>query len=135
MNTILEINKNEVVFIYNSEKFRDREALGYIKSVKDYKVKEIDISRNQLTETQLMDVADRLEASPAQLMDKHSDVYVNEYKEKNLGKEDVLTAIRQKPDLLQTPIALYSDKAYLVKTPYDLVKKGMSPKGIDPDEI
>jgi arsenate reductase-like glutaredoxin family protein len=134
MNTIFEIKENEIIFIYNSEKFRDREAYGYIKSVKDYKVKEIDLSRDQVTETQLLDVADRLEVSPAQLMDKQSDVYVNEYKDKDLGTEDVLTAIRQKPDLLHTPIALYSDKAYLVKTPYDLVKKGMSPKGLDPDE-
>ena len=133
MNTVFDIKKNEIVFIYNADKFRDREARGYLKSVQDYKIREIDISRDQVTETQLMDVADRLEITPAQLMDKQSDVYVNEYRNKDLGKEDILKAIRQKPSLLHTPIALYMDKAYLVKTPYDLVKKGMTPKGVDPD--
>ncbi|MBR9999978.1 MAG: hypothetical protein KFF73_13455 [Cyclobacteriaceae bacterium] len=134
MNTIFDIKENEIVFIYNSDRFRDREARGYMKSVEDYKVREIDISKDQVTETQLMDISDRLEISPAQLLDTHSDEYVNAYGDADLEKEDIIKSIRQKPALLNTPIALYRHKAYFVQTPYDLVRKGLTDKGIDPEE-
>lgn len=130
MDPMLEVKKGELTFIYNSDIFRDREALGYATSLKDHKVREVDVAKEQLTEQQLMDLAYRLDKSPEDLMDKQSSPYKKEYAGKNLDEEDILKSIRRTPHLLKTPIAVFHDKAYVVASPYDFVKKGMRVEGI-----
>jgi arsenate reductase-like glutaredoxin family protein len=122
-----------MIFIYNADKFRDREALGYAKSIKDYSVKEIDVSSDQITEQQFLDLTYRLKIPPVDLFDTQSDPYKKNFKGVKLTKEDIVKAVKRTPSLLKTPIAVYQDTAYFVKSPYDFVKKGMKVKGIQPD--
>ncbi len=127
---MLEVKKGELVFIYNANVFRDREALGYAKSLKDFKIKEIDVSKEQLTEQQYMDLTYRLKIPPDDLFNKQSDVYHNEYAGVALSKTDILKAVKTTPSLLRTPIAVFEDTAYFVSSPYDFVKKGMRVEGV-----
>jgi arsenate reductase-like glutaredoxin family protein len=133
MSAIFNIGKNEIIIIYNPDKFRDREALGYVKSIKDYSVKEIDVTKDQITEQQYMDLTYRLKIQPIDLFDRHSDLYKKNYKGVKLTRGDIIKAVKQTPSLLNTPIVVYHDNAYFVKSPYDFVKKGMNVKGINPE--
>jgi arsenate reductase len=121
----MDITDNEILLIYNSEKLSDRKALGYAKSVKGYTVKERDIARDALTETQLKEVANRLGVSPEALIDRESDVYQDKYKSADVSENDLLIALKNEPELLRTPIALYADHSEFVD-PYTFVKRGMA---------
>lgn len=133
MDAMFDIEKNEMLFIYNEKKFRDREALGYVESIKDFKVKEIDVYRDKITEQQYMDLASRLNVAPNELFDKLSDEFKEKYAGAELSEDDVLKILKHTPSILRTPIAVYHDKAYFVQSPYDFVKTGLAFKGIDPE--
>jgi len=133
MDAIFDIEKDEMIFIYHEKKFRDREALGYVQSIKDYKVKEINVYKDKITEQQFMDLANRLNVQPKELFDKQSDDYKEKYTGTELSKDDVLKILKHTPSILKTPIAVYHDKAYFVQSPYDFVKTGLAFNGIDPE--
>jgi arsenate reductase-like glutaredoxin family protein len=121
----LEIAENELLFIYNSRSVNDRIALGYIKPINTYVVKEIDLQKDSLTETQLKEVANRLEISTGDLIDKKSDNYKNNFAKGDFTEEDLLTALKQEPDLMRTPIALFHQGGDFVESKYDFMKKDM----------
>ncbi|MFO7258626.1 MAG: hypothetical protein DIU61_013070 [Bacteroidota bacterium] len=121
----MDITDNEMLLIYNSEKLSDRKALGYAKSLRGYIVKERDIARDALTETQLKEVANRLGVPPTEMIDRESDVYQDRFRDANVSENDLLIALKNEPDLLRTPIAVYADTAEFVD-PYTFVKRGMA---------
>ncbi|HEY8512746.1 MAG TPA: hypothetical protein VIL31_12390 [Cyclobacteriaceae bacterium] len=121
----MDITDNEMLLIYNSEKLSDRKALGYAKSLRGYVVKERDIARDALTELQLKEVANRLGISPTEMIDRESDVYQDKYRDTAVSENDLLIALKNEPDLLRTPIAVYSESAEFVD-PYTFVKRGMA---------
>lgn len=133
MDAIFDIEKDEMIFIYNDKKFRDREALGYVKSIKDYKVKEIDVFREKITEQQFMDIANRLNVVPRELFDHKSEMYREKYEGVELSKDDILKILKHNSSIVRTPIAVYHSLAYFVQSPYDFVKAGLAFKGIDPE--
>lgn len=125
----MNITDNEMLLIYNSEKLSDRKALGYAKSLREYSVKERDISRDALTETQLKEVANRLGVTPTELIDRESDVFQDKFRSASVSENDLLIALKNEPELLRTPIALYAERAEFVD-PYAFVKRGMAPPDI-----
>jgi arsenate reductase len=133
MDAMFDIEKDELLFIYNEKKFRDREALGYVESIKDYSVKVINVIKDKITEQQYKDLSDRLDVEPHELFDQQSDEYKEKYADADLSNSDILVALKHSPFLLKTPIAVYQDKAYFVQSPYDFVKTGLAFKGIDSD--
>jgi arsenate reductase len=125
----MDITDNEMLLIYNSEKLSDRKALGYAKALRDYTVKERDIARDSLTETQLKEVANRLGVTVGDLVDEQSDIYQDKFKSATVSETDLLIAITHEPELLRTPIALYADHGEFVD-PYTFVKRDMAPPDI-----
>lgn len=125
----MDITDNEMLLIYNSEKLSDRKALGYAKSLPEYTVKERDIARDALTETQLKEVANRLGVKPRELVDEQSDVYQDKYQSATVSETDLLIALTHEPELLRTPIALYATRGEFVES-YGFVKRGMAPPDI-----
>ncbi len=133
MNAMMEIKDNEVLFIYNSDKFRDREALGYAKAIKKYKLKELDVKKDNITEQQFLDLTYRLKIPPIDLFDEQSQTYQENMKGVKLDKEDIVKAVKRTPSLLKTPILVLQDDAFFVESPYALVRKGLVEEGIKPD--
>lgn len=123
--------KNEILFIYNSKIFSDKQALGYIIPLKDHKIKELDLYHDQLTERQLKQIADKMKIETEDLLDKKSDDYKNQVKGKSLDDEDILTVLKENPDMLRTPIALTENKAVFVKDPYSLIQDDMEIEGVN----
>ena len=119
----MEIDKAEIMFIYNSATYSDRVALGYAKAIKKYKLKEFDIAKDFFTETQLKEIANRLKVSPRELINRQSDIYVDRYADTNLSEGDILVALKREPLLMRTPIMLYNDWGQFINSQYDLISQ------------
>ncbi|HEX5170077.1 MAG TPA: hypothetical protein VFW11_12955 [Cyclobacteriaceae bacterium] len=126
----MKVSGNEILFIYNSKSIQDRRSFGYASALQHYVIREFDIQKDTLTETQLMEIADLLRVTPSQLMDQHSSIFKSKFADVVLTDEDALTALKMNADLLQTPIAIYHDHAEFVDSSFDFIKKDMSTKSI-----
>ncbi len=125
----LTVKDNEILLIYILRVvcFTSRlQALAYAKSLREYVVKERDIARDPLTETQLKRVADRLGVAVSELVDRQSDAYQDKYQSSSISEDHLLIALKNEPQLLRTPIAVYPDSAEFVEAT-TFVKKGMAP--------
>ena len=52
---------NELTLIYHSDKADDKKARAFVESVTDYKVKTLDLKKESLTETQLVQIANKMD--------------------------------------------------------------------------
>ncbi|HLT79893.1 MAG TPA: hypothetical protein VKZ86_02625 [Cyclobacteriaceae bacterium] len=125
----MNVKANEILLIYNSQKMEDRKVLGYATPVQRQNLKERDISRDPLTETQLKGIANKLGIEVADLVDKQSDAYQDKYRSASMSEHDLLTALKNEPQLMRTPIAVYPEHAEFVES-YTFVKKGMGPPDV-----
>ncbi len=116
----------EATYIFDSFDMDERKALIYLKSIDKLKVKEIDINYSRLTETMLMDICDKLSIQPKFLInDKKLKKKIFEDLS-NCENEDILTYLKYNPKAILTPIILAIEKSYIIKNPYDFIKKGMT---------
>jgi len=122
---IMKNAKNEITLIYNSSNIQDRQAFAYAKSLKDRKLKAIDIQENKLTETQLKSIANALNKNPGDLIDKHSTKYLRYFVDSDLSQKEVLKTLKANPSMLNTPILMHKDGATFVKNHHQLVSKGL----------
>lgn len=122
----MNVEDKEILFIYNHNSIKDREALGYVVSLKHYKIKEFDITKEYLTRKQLVQLADKLGVNIHELVNDKSDLYIDKYQKANLDKKGILKVLEQFPTLLKTPIAVYKDSATFIESTYEHVKKDMS---------
>lgn len=134
----MQIEKNEILFIYNPSDFLEREAFGYAKALKNFVIKEFDVLKDHFTQQQIVEISNRLNVSITELIDVQ---YLEQHKSiSDLSSEDLLTYIQNNLSILNTPIALYHDSAEFVKSPYNFIKKDLAIKGVqsinaNPEEI
>jgi len=122
----MQLSPKEILFIYNSNDLQDRQALGYAKSLPDHKIKEVDLQKDSFTELQVKQIADMLQVEPVSLIDKKSQTYQKSYAEVELTRSGALKAMASKPELIQTPIAVYYDQAKPVRSPYEMLKQDLA---------
>ncbi len=113
------MKKQEIKFIYNSKKKRDREAFGLIKALDKHVINELDTSKNKMTETQLAELAEKLSVTIDDLFDPNTEEYSEKFK--SLSDEDKLLLINTDMSLLKTPIVVRSDNtAIVLKSPFEI---------------
>lgn len=112
----MEFNPREMTLIYNFDKQGDREAVAYAKQIAQ-NVKEIDISKNPLTESQLAQLVTKLGVSMDKLIDVKSDVYKEEYEGKNMEDAEWLGILKRNPNLMKTPIGILGEKTIIADLP------------------
>jgi arsenate reductase len=115
----------EIKFIYNSGKLRDREALGYAKSMQHYSINDYDVQQNKFTERQLGELADRLEVKIEDLVDESSEEYTDFLKNADMDPHDKLEVLKQNPNLLRTPILESSKGSSFLKSAKSMIKEDM----------
>lgn len=120
-------------FFYNSNKYNDSKALGYAETINP-KLNIQDLSKESLTRTQIAELAERMNVSINELVDRNDDLYISDYKDKDLSDKEWLKAMEEKPTLIKTPIAMTSEKTFYVDDPYKFVKEDMSHGGIKEDK-
>jgi arsenate reductase-like glutaredoxin family protein len=126
---MIDNQSRELTLIYHSEKSDDKKARGYVESLRNVKIKTLDLARESITETQLAQLADKIEIPIEELIDVTYDERpgVDESKEglKAMDKTEILTMIKQNPKLLSTPIVIIGDRAYKYGSAYHLIKDRM----------
>ncbi|MCA6073643.1 arsenate reductase family protein [Fulvivirga sedimenti] len=122
--------EQEMRLYYNSEKKKDREVLGYAQSLKKIVVNERDISKSNLTERQLKELADTIGEPVEEMMDRNDSLYMDKIANGSFTEEDLLMLMSQNPSLIDTPIAVVTDFAYPVASPFELIPKDLSIEGV-----
>jgi arsenate reductase-like glutaredoxin family protein len=124
---MIENQPRELTLIYHSEKSDDKKARGYVESLPTLAIKTLDLANESLTETQLVQLADKLEIPVQELIDPTYDERANtpDNKEglKLLDSNSALTMIKSNPKLLITPILIIGSRAYKYGSAYQLIKE------------
>ncbi|MBK7652396.1 MAG: hypothetical protein IPJ20_19085 [Flammeovirgaceae bacterium] len=123
---MIENEENEITLIYHSDKTEDKKMLAFVEVIENYKTKNLNLKRQTLTETQLAEIADKMELPIAELVDES---YMdrapleNLLQCKSMSSGDILTLLSQNPILLATPIIIVGSKAYKYKSAFEIIKE------------
>jgi arsenate reductase-like glutaredoxin family protein len=127
---MFDMTQNEIKFLYNSNKKDDREAYGYAKSLNKHKINELDVARTKLTQTQISELALKLNVPIRELFDEKSSYYRDNIAGKDLEDDDLLTVLKAEVDCLKTPIMISEKKAIFLESKYDTNNIDMAIEGI-----
>lgn len=127
---MIENQPNEITLIFHSDKEDDKKTRGYIETLEGFAIKTLDLKRESLTETQLAEIANKLDVSIQELIDKTYTDRVKISSVKDLRDQDALKLLAQNPILLATPIAIIGDHAYQFDSAYDLIREGATITGV-----
>ncbi len=117
----MEWNPEEVTIIYNFEQRQGREAVAYGKQVAEH-VREVDISKDPLTERQMAELLMKLNLKPEDIIDRTSTVYQDKYEGVEMAEQDWLGVLKQNPELMKTPIGILGNRAVVCESPGDILK-------------
>jgi len=118
----------ELTLIFNSEKLEDRKARGYVESLQGFKIKTIDLNRESITETQLAEIADKLNCAIEDMLDPTYDDHISVHTEglKLMDRQSLLTLMTHDTKLINTPIAIIGKHAYKFGSGYAFIKEKMA---------
>jgi len=122
---MIDNQPNEITLIYNSDKSDDKKARAFAEALPDFVVKTLDLAIEPITETQLAQIADKMNASVEDLIDPTFDNHINIHKEglKLVAPSDMLILMANDHKLIATPILIIGAKAYKCNTSYDLINE------------
>ncbi|WP_158860556.1 arsenate reductase family protein [Lunatibacter salilacus] len=122
---MFNLGKREIKFLYNSNKSEDREAYAYVLTLHNHVINELDLSKNDMTPTQFLELANKLEKRVIDLFDKDSDYFKANIQGKDIEETDLLTLLIKEKSALKTPILISEEKAEVLEYPRDTIKMDM----------
>ena len=124
---MIENEPRELTLIFHSEKTDDKKARAYVESLPTLAIKTLDLAREKVTETQLAQIADKMQMPIKELVDITYDDRSTAVRQtgniKQMDSGELLILIRHNPKLLATPILIIGDKAYKYATSYHLINE------------
>ncbi len=123
----MNLNEQTVTIYYKGNNRSDKEALGYARPLRNHS-HEVDITKDPMTSTQLMEIASLLGVDIEALVDKESDYYEENYKGMSFDTNNWLTIMTQNPEIIKTPIVFVGERGMIVESGRDVIKLGTAPK-------
>ena len=117
----MEWNPKEVTIIYNFEERQGREAIAYGKEIAEH-VREVDISKDPLTERQMAELLIKLDVKVEDIIDRTSTLYQDKYEGVDMEEQDWLGVLKRNPELMKTPIGILGNRAVICENPNDILK-------------
>tara|TARA_R110000765_G_scaffold71846_3_gene139449 strand:+ start:440 stop:805 length:366 start_codon:yes stop_codon:yes gene_type:complete len=114
-------SNRQITLFYSSKSIRAKQTLAYAKA-EGLAIQEIDILREKLTGTQIVELADRLHMEVADLVNQEHPSYASKFEHHNFSTNDWIKMIQHNPEIMKQPIALRGDTTILVETPTDIIK-------------
>ena len=106
---------------HNTRCKKSREGLEILKnSGKDFEIKEY--LKEPLTESELEKLVKKLGIAPIQLVRKNEKIWKEEYKDKDLSDNELITVMVKNPKLIERPVVETDDKAVIGRPPSDIEK-------------
>lgn len=131
---MIENKSNELTLIFHSDKDQDKKARAFVETLSRYKVKTLDLKREKLTETQLAEIAGKMDADIRKLVDatyldttgseKTNDIMA-------MHDNDLLLLMKEQPMLINTPIIIIGTQAYQYHSAYDLLTSNAGTEGVE----
>jgi arsenate reductase-like glutaredoxin family protein len=121
---------NEITLIFHSDKEEDKKTRAYVETLEDYAIKTLDLKRENLTATQLTEIADKLGIQVGALVDEQYSDRVKIESVKGLRDQDTLKLLANNPILLATPIVIIGEHAYQFDSSYDLIHETAAIRGL-----
>ncbi|KEO72544.1 thioredoxin domain-containing protein [Anditalea andensis] len=122
---MFKLADNEIKFLYNSEKIGDRESYAYISAAHEHVINELDIAKNDLTPTQISELAQKLDVRIIDLFDKKSEYFKNNIEGNDLEEQDLLTILIREKSALKTPIAITKEGAKVLDSSSETINIDM----------
>lgn len=121
---MIENQPNELTLIYHSDKSEDRKARAFVESITEYVVKTLDLKKDKITETQLAEIANKMESEIEMLLDPtYKDRFPDAQSSPNASDADLLTILSKEPILINTPITIIGKKAFRYSSAYEILNK------------
>lgn len=118
---VLAKDKRQMNYIYSSASDLGTKVLGYVESL-ELDIMATDISRENLGDTILVEVADMLDVEFSELLSpEHPDV-TDKFRDVRFSTDDWLKVIDKNPELLQNPIAINGEKAKIIRSRGDILE-------------
>lgn len=120
----METHPHEVILYYDPNTYKGKNTYGYAVG-KRSKLREIDITKEPFTGTQLLELEDMLGIPVHQLIDPANDKTKQLFGEevdfqKEFSKEDLVKIIVENPEIIRHPIAIRGKRAIIVDVPADI---------------
>lgn len=120
---MIENQSNELTLIYHSSKPDDKKTRAYVESITSFAIKTLDIHRQSLTETQLAEIAVKMDGTIHDLIDPTYEDQAGSVEVGKMSDADILTMLRQQPILLHTPILIIGKAAFRYTSSYDMIRE------------
>lgn len=127
---MIENQPNEITLIFHSDKEEDKKTRAYVETIEAFATKTLDLKRESLTETQLAEIADKLDVDIDDLFDESYADRVNIGSVKGLRKQDALKLLANNPILLATPILIIGKHAYQFESSYAFIHESAAIRGL-----
>jgi len=131
---MFELAENEIKFLYNSNKMSDRETYAYISAAHEHVINELDVYKNDLTPTQITELAQKLNIRIIDLFDRNSEYFRENIEGKDLQEEDLLTILVREKSALVTPIAITREGAKIIDSSSETINIDMIFKRANPGD-
>ena len=118
----IEGGSSEMIFVYNSKRDLDKQALAYISVFSD-KIVKLDVQSSVLEHSFLVDLSSRLGVGYQDLVDHECEqLKSQEYYLHLSTPKQYIDLIVKHPDYLKTPVLIYGDKAHFISKETDLLQ-------------
>ncbi len=128
---MIENQPKEITLIYHSDKAEDKKARAFIETMVGYTVKTLDLKRDRLTETQLAEIANKMDVPISRLFDPTYRDRFEANSTHNISSADdadLLSILAHESILINTPITIIGKKAYLYGAANQLLTKQRDPE-------
>lgn len=114
-------SNRQITLFYNSKSVIAKQTLAYAQA-EGLPIQEIDLLREKLTGTQIVELADRLKMKVEDLINQEHPAYTSNFEQHSFSTDGWIKMIRNNPEIMKQPIALRGDITILVETPTDILK-------------
>lgn len=123
---MFDLEKNEIKFLYNSNSLSDKEAYGYVLTLENYKINELDVYNNDLTPTQLSELAKKMNVKVIDLFDEKSDFFKENIKGKDISDHDLLDILVEEKSALKTPILITNSSVKVIEYAREIISMDLA---------
>jgi len=107
--------------LHNSRCRKSREGLKILEE-SGLQFEIIDYLNQPLDKDQIKDLLTKLEIEPIELVRKNESIWKENYKGKDLSREQVIEALAKHPKLIERPIVIVGDKAVVGRPPENILE-------------
>lgn len=114
-------SKRQITLFYHSNSFRAKQTLAFAKA-EGLPILEIDLLKTELTGTQILELARKLNLEVKDLVNQNHPSYSKKFDYHDFTEEDWIKMIKNNPEIMKQPIAIRGEITILVNTPTDIIK-------------